>query len=52
MAKTKTKAQDTAVDFDELDVDPAEMEDVEVAGDVDSWIADMLAGPSEDDYWV
>lgn len=48
MAKTKAKPD---VDFDELDVDPSELEDVEVEGDLDAWMAEMLAGPSEDyDY--
>lgn len=46
-----TKRQATATDLDDLDVNPAELEEVHVSGDVDAWIAEMLAGPAEDD-WV
>lgn len=49
MANTKGKTPVT--DLDELDVDPAELEEVSVGGDVDAWIAEMLAGPVEDEWF-
>lgn len=37
--------EDVDVDFDATDV-----EEVEVDGDVDAWMAEMLAGPSSYEY--
>lgn len=46
----KTKAQATAPELDEVDVDPTDLEEVEVSDDFDSWMAEMLAGPAEDNW--
>lgn len=43
-----SRTEHAVTDFNDLDVDPDELEVVEVSDDVESWIAEMLAGPSED----
>lgn len=44
MARTKAPK---APDFDDVDVNPDELEEVEVTDDIDAWMREMLAGPSE-----
>lgn len=46
----RTKANRTTTDFDDVDVNPDELEEVEVTDDVDAWMREMLAGPSESDW--
>lgn len=46
----RTKANRTATDLDDVDVNPDELEEVEVTDDVDAWMREMLAGPSESDW--
>ena len=50
MASTYT---DTYTELDEIEVDETELEDegVEVDGDVDAWMNEMLSGPANNDIW-
>ena len=51
MASTYT---DTYADLDDVDVDETDLdaeEGVELEGDVDAWMSEMLAGPSNNDIW-
>jgi hypothetical protein len=36
---------DTYAELDEIDVDETDLEEVEVDGDVDAWMHEMLSGP-------
>ena len=45
---------DTYTDLDDVELDETELEaeeGVEVDGDVDAWMNEMLSGPANNDIW-
>lgn len=50
MARGTTSYADTYVELDTIDVDETDLdaeEGVELEGDVDAWMTEMLSGPSD-----
>ena len=51
MASTYT---DTYTELDEIDADETDLdaeEGVDLEGDVDAWMSEMLSGPANNDIW-